>query len=70
MDAPCFIPGNFKTDATVRLSHGRPRGHRPSVRKRPSDKHARQDQIWDSGAGMYRPVADTTPTRTTTARAK
>jgi hypothetical protein len=24
-------PGNFKKDATVRPSHGRPRGHRPSV---------------------------------------
>jgi hypothetical protein len=31
-DAPCFTPGNFKKDATVRLSHGRPRGHRPIVR--------------------------------------
>jgi hypothetical protein len=30
--APCFTPGNFKKDATVRLSHGRPRGHRPIVR--------------------------------------
>jgi hypothetical protein len=28
-DAPCFILGNFRKDATVRLSHGRPRGHRP-----------------------------------------
>jgi hypothetical protein len=40
-DAHCFIPGNFKKDATVRPSHGRPRGHcpsvRPSVRKRPRD---------------------------------
>jgi hypothetical protein len=38
-DAPCFIPGNFKKDATVRPSHGRPRSHcpivRPSVQKRP-----------------------------------
>jgi hypothetical protein len=31
-DAPCFTPGNFKKDATVSPSHGRPRGHRPSVR--------------------------------------
>jgi hypothetical protein len=31
-DASCFTPGNFKKDATVRLSHGRPRGHRPIVR--------------------------------------
>jgi hypothetical protein len=31
-DAPCFTPGNFKKDATVRPSHGRPRGHRPIVR--------------------------------------
>jgi hypothetical protein len=42
-DAPCFTPGNFKKDATVRPSHGRPRGHRPivrpSVRKRPRDNH-------------------------------
>jgi hypothetical protein len=39
-DAPCFIPGNFKKDAIVRLSHGRPRGHRlivrPSVHPRTS----------------------------------
>jgi hypothetical protein len=39
-DAPCFTPGNFKKDATVRLSHGRPRGHRLIVRKRPRDNHA------------------------------
>jgi hypothetical protein len=36
-----FTPGNFKKDATVRPSHGRPHGHRPivrpSVRKRPRD---------------------------------
>jgi hypothetical protein len=32
VDASCFTPGNFKKDATVRLSHGRPRGHRPIVR--------------------------------------
>jgi hypothetical protein len=31
-DASCFTPGNFKKDATVRLSHGRPHGHRPIVR--------------------------------------
>jgi hypothetical protein len=31
-DAHCFIPGNFKKDATVRPSHGRPRGHRLTVR--------------------------------------
>jgi hypothetical protein len=30
-DAPCFTPGNFKKDATVRPSHGRPCGHRPIV---------------------------------------
>jgi hypothetical protein len=39
-DAPFFIPGNFKKDATVRLSHGCPRGHhpifRPSVRPKSS----------------------------------
>jgi hypothetical protein len=37
-DASRFIPGNFITDATVRTSHGRPNGHRPSVRpsERPS----------------------------------
>jgi hypothetical protein len=28
----CFSPGNFKKDATVRPSHGRPRGHRLTVR--------------------------------------
>jgi hypothetical protein len=28
----------------------------------------RQDQIWYSNAGMYRPVADTTPTIMRTAR--
>jgi hypothetical protein len=34
-----FTPGNFKKDATVRPSHGRPRGHRPIVRPfvRPSE---------------------------------
>jgi hypothetical protein len=31
-DASRFIPGYFITDATVRPSHGRPNGHRPSVR--------------------------------------
>jgi hypothetical protein len=30
-DAPCFTPGNFKKDATVRPSLGRPRNHRPIV---------------------------------------
>jgi hypothetical protein len=43
-DAPCFTLGNFKKDAIVRPSHGRPRGHRlsvcPSFRKRPRDNHA------------------------------
>jgi hypothetical protein len=43
-DAPCFTPGNFKKDAIVRPSHGRPHGRRlivrPSVRKRPRDNHA------------------------------
>jgi hypothetical protein len=28
----CFILGNFRKDATVRPCHGRPRGHRPTVR--------------------------------------
>jgi hypothetical protein len=28
----CFTPGNFKTVARVRPSHGRPCGHRPTVR--------------------------------------
>jgi hypothetical protein len=32
VDSSCFTPGNFKKDATVCLSHGRPRGHRPIVR--------------------------------------
>jgi hypothetical protein len=27
----CSTPGNFQKDATVRPSHGRPRGHRPTV---------------------------------------
>jgi hypothetical protein len=31
-----FTPGNFKRDAVVRPSHGRPRGHRPSVRPKTS----------------------------------
>jgi hypothetical protein len=31
-DAHCFTLGNFKKDATVCPSHGRPRGHRPTVR--------------------------------------
>jgi hypothetical protein len=43
----CFIPGNFITDATMHLSHGRPSGHRPIVRPsvrpfvryRPHDNH-------------------------------
>jgi hypothetical protein len=38
-DAAVLPPGNFKKDATVRPSHGRPRGHRPIVRPsvRPSE---------------------------------
>jgi hypothetical protein len=36
-DASVLPPGNFKKDATVRPSHGRPRGHRPTVRYRPRD---------------------------------
>jgi hypothetical protein len=31
-DAHCFTLGNFKKDATVRPSHGSPRGHHPPVR--------------------------------------
>jgi hypothetical protein len=31
-DVAVLPPGNFKKDATVRPSHGRPRGHRPIVR--------------------------------------
>jgi hypothetical protein len=31
-DASVLPPSNFITDATVRLSHGRPSGHRPIVR--------------------------------------
>jgi hypothetical protein len=31
-DASVLPPGNFKKDTTVRPSHGRPRGHRPTVR--------------------------------------
>jgi hypothetical protein len=30
-DVSLFTPGNFITDATVRPSHGRPGGHRPSI---------------------------------------
>jgi hypothetical protein len=30
-DASVLPPGNFITDAIVRLSHGRPSGHRPIV---------------------------------------
>jgi hypothetical protein len=30
-DASVLPPGNFITDATVRPSHGRPSGHRPTV---------------------------------------
>jgi hypothetical protein len=43
-----FTPGNFKKDATVRPSHGRPRGHRPIVRPsiRPSvRKHPRDSPV-------------------------
>jgi hypothetical protein len=47
-DAPCFVPGNFKKDATVRPSHIRLRGHRPiicpSVRKCPRDNHVKYSQ--------------------------
>jgi hypothetical protein len=41
----CFTPGNFKKDATVRPSHGRPRGHRPTVRPsiRPSVRYRPRD---------------------------
>jgi hypothetical protein len=31
-DAAVLPPGNFKKDAIVRPSHGRPRGHRPILR--------------------------------------
>jgi hypothetical protein len=31
-DGSVLPPGNFKTDATVRPSHGSPCGHRPTVR--------------------------------------
>jgi hypothetical protein len=47
-DASVLPPGNFKKDATVRLSHGRPRGHRPTVRPsvhyRPLDNPANEAQ--------------------------
>jgi hypothetical protein len=38
-DAAVLPPCNFKKDATVHLSHGRPHGHRPIVRPsvRPSE---------------------------------
>jgi hypothetical protein len=31
-DASVLSLGNFRTDATMRLSHGRPSGHRPTFR--------------------------------------
>jgi hypothetical protein len=47
----CFIPGNFKKDAIVRPSHGRPCGHRPtirpSVRYRPFDNRAAYNSLLD-----------------------
>jgi hypothetical protein len=58
----CFTPGNFKKDAIVRPSHGRPRGHRPtvrtSVRYRPRDN---PKTGWDGvarreGEGKTRPT--------------
>jgi hypothetical protein len=45
-----FTPGNFKTDAIVHPSHGRPCGHRPSVRYRPHDNPTGQ---W---LGVYIPM--------------
>jgi hypothetical protein len=32
VDAHYFTPSNFKKDATVHPSHGRPHGHHPTVR--------------------------------------
>jgi hypothetical protein len=44
-DAAVLPPGNFKKDATVRPSHGRPHGHRPIVRPsvRPSVRKCPRD---------------------------
>jgi hypothetical protein len=39
-----FTPGNFKKDATMRPSHGRPRGHRPIVR--PSENVRVTTLLW------------------------
>jgi hypothetical protein len=54
-DAPIYPRGNFITDATVRLSHGQPSSHRPTVRpsvrpsilNRPSDN---PEWRWQSAA--------------------
>jgi hypothetical protein len=58
-DAPCFTPGNFNKDATVRPSHGRPRGHRPivrpSVRKRPRDNPGLAPS-WSPPSGPVNPA--------------
>jgi hypothetical protein len=61
-NAGVLPPGNFKKDATVRPSHGRPRGHRPivhpsvrpSVRKRlrdnPGPAELKDGKFWSSRA--------------------
>jgi hypothetical protein len=46
--------GNFKKDATVRPSHGRPRGHRPSVR--PSENVRVTTLVWPRLALRLDPV--------------
>jgi hypothetical protein len=54
VDASVLPPGNFIMDATVRPSHGRPSGHRPSVRPsvryRPRDNPS-QDMQAAAGEG-------------------
>jgi hypothetical protein len=44
-DASVLAPGNFMMDTTVRPSHERPNGHRPSVRYRPHDNLG-TNQFW------------------------
>jgi hypothetical protein len=50
-----FTPDNFKKDATVRPSHGRPHGHRPIVRPsvRPSvQKRPRDNPVTEGPEGL------------------
>jgi hypothetical protein len=49
-DASILPPGNFITDATVRPSHGRPNGHRPTVH--PSVLYRLRDNHALTGKGV------------------